>query len=67
MVIIVNDKETNVTDNISVTELLQMKGLDSLSGLAVAINETIVSQKSWTSTFLKDQDNVLIVTATAGG
>ncbi len=67
MVIIVNDNETEVTDDMSVTQLLKKQGLESLSGLAVAINEKIVTQKSWTSTYLQEQDKVLIISATAGG
>jgi thiamine biosynthesis protein ThiS len=36
-------------------------------GIAVALNNRIVPQTDWVKTFLKDQDSILIITATQGG
>lgn len=36
-------------------------------GIAIALNNRIVPQSAWAETFLKDQDSILIITATQGG
>ncbi|HAO28941.1 MAG TPA: thiamine biosynthesis protein ThiS [Chryseobacterium indologenes] len=36
-------------------------------GIAVAVNNRIIPLSAWAETFLKDQDSVLIITATQGG
>jgi len=40
---------------------------DSVKGIAVALNETIVSKTLWSETHLKPNDKILIITATQGG
>jgi sulfur carrier protein len=39
----------------------------SVSGIAVAINERIITRSQWVSTILDDGDAVLIIKATQGG
>lgn len=39
----------------------------SLKGIAVAINNQIITKSSWSNTLLKESDNVTIIQATQGG
>ncbi len=38
-----------------------------VEGIAVAVNEEVVSKNNWTERSLKQNDAVLIITATQGG
>jgi|TARA_R110000737_G_scaffold97114_1_gene131266 sulfur carrier protein len=48
-------------------ELLQEKGLMEKTGIAVAINSAVVSKSKWNVTSLHENDEILIITAAAGG
>jgi sulfur carrier protein len=41
--------------------------LDKKTGIAVAINREIVTKSRWTEQTLEEKDEVLIITAAAGG
>ncbi len=47
--------------------LIAMEIPGKKKGIAVALNNRIVPQTDWVKTFLKDQDSILIITATQGG
>ncbi|REC48259.1 sulfur carrier protein ThiS [Chryseobacterium pennipullorum] len=47
--------------------LLAMELPGKKKGIAVAINNRIIPMSVWAETVLKDQDSVLIITATQGG
>lgn len=38
-----------------------------LNGIAVAVNETIISKSDWSNKKLEQNDSVLVITATQGG
>lgn len=48
-------------------ELLTEKDLDKKRGIAVALNNEVISRSNWNKTELKDNDKILIITATQGG
>lgn len=48
-------------------ELLQEKGLNEKTGIAVAINSAVVSKSKWATTQLQENDEILLITAAAGG
>lgn len=50
----------------NVKELLQEIGIEQ-QGIALAINEEVITQHKWGNTALKENDKILIFTATAGG
>jgi len=37
------------------------------SGIAIAVNDTVVSKKNWNTISLNERDKILIITATQGG
>lgn len=52
----------------TVQELLQETGQDlEAGGMAVAVNESVVSQKNWSEEPLEEGDRVEIIRATQGG
>ena len=62
----VNNDALDVIAPISLTELIALRALDD-KGTAIARNNTIVSKKQWSTTYLDDGDIVDIFTLVAGG
>ncbi|WP_284460205.1 sulfur carrier protein ThiS [Chryseobacterium sp.] len=52
-------------DNLEALLAMELPG--KKKGIAVAVNNCIIPLSAWAETFLKDQDSVLIITATQGG
>ncbi len=48
-------------------ELLLEKGLMEKTGIAVAVNSTVVSKSKWATVKLQENDEILLITAAAGG
>jgi sulfur carrier protein len=67
MTITVNDEAQALEDASSLQDLIQAMDLFEKTGIAVAVNESVVTRKSWESCALKDSDRVTIIQATQGG
>lgn len=61
-----NNKTYQFTEKTSLEELLEKMQIDS-NGIAIAINQEIVPKADWQNTYLNNNDDVLIITATQGG
>jgi sulfur carrier protein len=67
MNISVNDKIKAVAGSMTLTGLLHELGLAERRGVAVAVNDVVVSRSAWPSHALADGDRVLLIQATQGG
>lgn len=65
MSIFINNEQQAVKAT-NVAALLQEIGLSN-EGIAVAINEEVVTKHQWDKTIINENDKILIFTATAGG
>lgn len=65
MIIFINDKKQAVKAK-NVYQLLQEIGVEQ-EGMALAVNEEVITKHNWKKTALKENDKILIFTATAGG
>jgi len=61
-----NQKRLEVNSNTTIYQFLQQID-SSVNGVAVAINEQIVSKNNWQTQKLEDQDQVLVIQAVQGG
>ncbi|MBD0831275.1 sulfur carrier protein ThiS [Aestuariibaculum sediminum] len=61
-----NEQTLKIDKNIKISELLQQENFPQL-GIAVAINQQIISKSNWDMQHLHDGDNILIIQATQGG
>lgn len=66
MNVIVNKKNIEVEENISIKELLDFLQIDG-GFCAVAIGNKIVKKTQWVETKLTEGDNITIINATCGG
>ena len=67
MEINLNDQQKQVANGITVQQLLDIEIPEKQKGIAVAINNSVVSKTNWSTTILNQHDNVLIIKATQGG
>jgi len=67
MEITVNQQQQTIPDNYSVEELLSFLMPGTEKGIAVAINQEIISRTTWPNRKLSANDNVMLIKATQGG
>jgi sulfur carrier protein len=67
MNIIYNNQRLELEENTSVLTFVVSQVGDKQNGIAVAVNEAIVSKSLWGETTLQANDNLLIIKATQGG
>mgnify|MGYP002712240043 CR=1 FL=1 len=61
-----NNKPIEVQHSISIEELINSQTISS-KGIAVAVNGSVVSKSEWQNVKIKENDNIIIITATQGG
>lgn len=66
MTIQVNNVSHSVENSSSLSDVLKEIDIQT-TGIAVAINECIITRSKWDDTILQDQDQILIIKATQGG
>lgn len=67
MNLIVNEEPTEVVST-RVLDLLRERGIDAeRSGIAVAVNGSVVPRRSWPEQELREGDEVEVITAMQGG
>jgi sulfur carrier protein len=67
MNVLINSEPVAVPDKCVVEQLFEIMGLPSRSGVAIAVNNQVVSKESWGLVSLQPNDKVLIIQAAKGG
>ncbi|EZH74859.1 hypothetical protein ATO12_08965 [Aquimarina atlantica] len=66
MTINVNNQSQSILENSSIKKLLEQ--LDILpNGIAIAINNEVISKEKWEQTMIENDDDIVIIKATQGG
>ncbi len=66
MKVFLNQREVTVEDGATLQELLTSQGINTV-GIAVAIDNKIVSRDKWAQTALTDGAKIVVIQATYGG
>ena len=61
------NSEQIISNSTNLYKILEEHLFTSKKGIAVALNNSVVSKPNWTKTELKENDKILIITATQGG
>ncbi|WP_372754149.1 sulfur carrier protein ThiS [Mariniflexile sp.] len=61
-----NEQSLNIDKSINISQLLEQENIPNI-GIAVAINQQIISKSNWSAQKLQDGDTILIIQATQGG
>ncbi|TYA70093.1 sulfur carrier protein ThiS [Seonamhaeicola marinus] len=64
--ITINNQTKEISKAVSVEQLLNDLNQQS-QGIAVAVNQSIISRHNWDQEILNDGDDILIIQATQGG
>lgn len=67
MEVTVNQQKFTVSENCSVAQLLALTFDRPATGIAVAVNQNIVSKADWNTHLLHSQDQIILIKATQGG
>ena len=67
MTISINHQPQELPDKSTVSAALQIIGINSFNGVAVAINNHILKKEEWNSHELSPQDTVVLIRASQGG
>ena len=67
MEITVNQQNYSLTEHCSLQQMLSVVFQQSLKGVAIAVNETIIPQINWETYLLNPGDNIILIKATQGG
>jgi sulfur carrier protein len=51
----------------SLMELMISKELNHKSGIAVAVNHEVIAKSNWEDHILNENDDIIVITAAAGG
>ncbi len=66
MKVFLNHQEICVGSRVTLRDLLASQSITP-DGVAVAVNNRIISKEDWRSTFLANGDKVTVIRATCGG
>lgn len=66
MTINVNNQNKTVPDESTISFVLEQFNI-TLRGIAIAVNNQVITKDTWSRTILKDQDQITIIQATQGG
>ena len=67
MTLNLNGNTIEVNEGQTLQALLKEKGYAGQKGIAVAVNQEVVSKIHWDQKKLQENDNILIIQATQGG
>jgi sulfur carrier protein len=67
MEITVNNQPYQFEASTTVMDVLEKLGLEGKTGIAVAVNEQIISHGEWQNTILSNEDKIILIGAVAGG
>ncbi|KIX20972.1 thiamine biosynthesis protein ThiS [Flavobacterium sp. 316] len=62
-----NQHKTFDCNTLTIQELIDFELPTKQNGIAVAVNQTVVSKNQWNTFSLSPSDDILIITATQGG
>ena len=65
--IYINDQAHVLEQEESLSELFSHLKIEVKKGVAVAVNSKVISRSEWTNFQIKDNDKLLLITATQGG
>ena len=65
--VFVNNQNYSFSSHLNLFSLLEELKIDSLNGIAIAVNETVIPKSEWEKYQLKNNDKIILIKAAAGG
>ena len=67
MEVFINNQSVTVSDSLRLSDVLLQHNFLDKKGIAVAINNAVVSKSEWSSYIVESADKITIIRATQGG
>jgi sulfur carrier protein len=67
MNIIINGKPYKINDGSTIADALKEAQINNQFGIAVAVNNMVISKTKWEKYIVQNNDNILIINAIFGG
>ena len=67
MNITINGKPCQMGEHSNLIDVLEAAKIINRFGIAIAVNNTVVSKGEWDKFLLKDKDSIIIINAISGG
>lgn len=67
MKITINNNTYEISENTNILKLLEIIKVSDTTGMAIAVNNSVVPKPDWENFILKEKDKVLLIKATQGG
>ena len=67
MNITINGQPHEIADNSNLIDVLDKNRIENRFGMAVAVNNVVVSKTEWEKHIVQNQDDILIINAIFGG
>lgn len=68
MKLVVNNEVKIFSESsLNLLQLLKQLGIDRKKGIAVSVNNDVIARNQWEYIVLKENDKILIITASQGG
>ena len=67
MEIFINEKKYSIKDQNTISEMIRELEIKGNTGMAIAVNNSVIPKKDWENTKLCSGDNILLIHATSGG
>ena len=67
MTITVNDKAQSFSGVSTLQDLVESLGFTEKTGIAIAVNDAVVTRRAWADSILRETDHITIIQATQGG
>lgn len=62
----INSQSEQIPKETNLSQLVALKNITT-RGIAIAVNQKVISRSKWEAYQLKENDNILIIKATQGG
>ncbi|MDR1792336.1 MAG: sulfur carrier protein ThiS [Bacteroidales bacterium] len=63
----INTQEYDLTANSNIMSALHAVGIEQMAGIAVAVNQKVVSKAQWESQQIEEGDEITVIKAVCGG
>ncbi len=67
MQVTLNENGVEIQNTSSLQSLLEQNDFATQKGIAVALNNKVIPRANWSAQELKENDKILVITATKGG
>lgn len=67
MKVFINNEENNLAAETTVNSLLEQLKIEAKKGVAIAINNKVISKNKWPKHSIHENDKITIIKATQGG